>query len=141
MKLIYALTIALLLCGIVDASMEELKPYTLRVIVWDTNGSPEADVAVTFAYGGQSETLYSAEDGTLCFSLLNFDDVHDGTQINVSCKHGAKLAPVNHEYGATGVTFNEPDQATAIGAFAAMGFAATAIGGGLYYLRRKKKGE
>ena len=139
MKLIYALTIALLLCGMVTASMEELRPYTIRVIIWDLNGTTEAGVAVTFAYGGQSETLYSAEDGTLCFSLLNFDDVQDGAQINVSCKYGAKMAPVNYEYGATGVTFNEPSSAAAIAAFAAMGFAATAIGGGLYYLKRKKK--
>lgn len=141
MKPIHIILAALLLCSIATASMEDLQPYTVRVIVWDADGNREADVPVTFAYAGQSQTLYSAEDGTLCFSLLNFDDVQDGAQINVSCKYGAKDAPVNYEYGATGVTFNEPSEAATIAAWAALGFAATAIGGGVYYLTRKKKQE
>ena len=37
-----------------------------------------------------------------------------------------------------GITFNEPDEITAIEAFAALGFTAIAIGGGRYILRRKK---
>ena len=139
MKLICILLAVSLFCGIAAASMEELRPYTIRVIVWDTNDTREADVPVTFAYDGQSKTLYSAEDGTLSFSLLNFGDVPDGAHINVSCKHGSSDVPVNYAYGATGVTYNEPSESIAIEAFAALGFAATAIGGGIYYLTRKKK--
>lgn len=139
MKPIHILIAALLLCSIATASMEDLRPYTIRVIVWDADGNREADVPVTFAYSGMSETLYSAKDGTLSFSLLNFDDMHDGSQINVSCKYGAKSAPVNYEYGATGVTFNEASEDSAMTAWAALGFAATAIGGGVYYLTRKKR--
>jgi len=143
MKLIHILLAALLLCSVAMASMEELRPYTIRVVVWDTDGNREADVPVTFAYEGQSETLYSAEDGTLSFSLLNFDDVHDGAEINVSCKYGAKDAPVDYSIGATGVTFNEPSSVTAIAAFAAMGFVAVLVAGrkGIYWLRKKIKGE
>jgi len=138
MKLIHILLAALLFCSVAAASMEELRPYTIRVVVWDTDGNREADVPVTFAYQGQSETLYSAEDGTLAFSLLNFNNVHDGSEINVSCKYGAKNAPVNYEYGATGVTFNEPSEDVAVATWAAIGFIATALGGGLYLLRRRQ---
>ena len=67
--------------------------------------------------------------------------MQDGAHINVSCKYGAKDTPVNYEYGATGVTFNEPSEEAAMEAWAALGFAATAIGGGVYYLARKKKQE
>jgi len=138
MKLIYILLAALLLCSIAAASVEELRPYTIRVVVWDTDGNREAGVPVTFVYKGQSETLYSAEDGTLAFSLLNFNNVRDGSEINVSCKYGAKNAPVNYEYGATGVTFNEPSEDVAVATWAAIGFIATALGGGLYLLRRRQ---
>lgn len=141
MKLTHILMAALFLCSVATAAMEDLKPYTIRVIVWDTNGTLEADVPVTFAYDSMSETRYSAEDGTLCFSLLNFDDVQDGSHINVSCKYGAKNVPVNYAYGATGVTFNEPDQAIAMAIWAALGFVATALGGGIYYLTKKKDGD
>lgn len=143
MKLIHILLAALLFCSVAAASMEELRPYTIRVVVWDTDGNREADVPVTFAYQGQSETLYSAEDGTLSFSLLNFDDVRDGAEINVSCKYGAKDAPVNYNIGATGVTFNEPSSAAAIAAFAAMGFVAVLVAGrkGIYWLRKKIKSK
>lgn len=140
MKLIYILISALILCNIATASMEDLQPYTIRVIVWDTDDNRESDVPVTFAYAGQSETLYSAEDGTLSFSLLNFNDVHDGAHINVSCKHGAKDVLVNYTIGATGVTYNEPSEEMSITAFMAMGFATViSLGGGIYYLIRGKK--
>ena len=139
MKPIHLLIAALLLCSIATAAMESIQPYTIRVIVWDVDGNREADVSVTFTRGGHSETLYSAEDGTMSFSLLNFDDVQDGAHINISCKYGVQSAPVNYEYGATGVTFNEPSEADAIAAWAALGFAVTAVGGGIYYLTRKKK--
>ena len=157
MKIIYILISSLLLCSIAAASMEELHPYTIRVIVWDADGNRESDVPVTFAYEGQSDMLYSAEDGTLSFSLLNFDDVHDGAHINVSCVYETKNAPVQYVInetiidpdsgnttivrrpnGYTGVTFNEPSTDIAIAAWAMMGFIATAIGGGIYLLRRRK---
>ena len=138
MKLLYLLLVALLFCSIATAAIEDMHPYTIRVIAWDVHGTLESDVPVTLVHAGQSETLYTSEDGTLAFSTLNFDNVPDGAYINVSCKYGHKLAPVNHEYGATGVTFNEPSQAAAISMWAALGFAATAIGGGMYLLRRKK---
>lgn len=134
MKSTHLILAALLLCS-VAAAMEDMRPYTIRVIMWDMDGNREANVPVTFAYAEQSETRYSAEDGTLSFN------VQDGAHINVSCKYGAKDAPMNYEYGATGVTFNEPSEDAAIAAWAALGFAATAIGGGVYYLTRKKKKE
>lgn len=140
MKLIHTLIVALLLCGIATASMNDIRPYTISVIVWDTDGNVDENTAITFAYMGQSDTLYTAEDGSVSFSLLNFDDVPDGAQINVSSKYGAKDVPADYEYGATGVTFNEPDESTAIAAFAALGFIAVAAGGGIYFLTRKKKG-
>lgn len=139
MKLIHTLIVALLLCGIATASMEDLQPYTISVIVWDTDGNKDENTAVTFSYGGQSDTLYTADDGSVSFSLLNFDDVPDGAYINVSSKCGAKDVPVDYEYGATGVTFNEPSQDAAIAAFAALGFITVAAGGGIYFLTRKKK--
>jgi hypothetical protein len=140
MKLIYKILTLLLLCGIATASMEDLQPYTISVIVWDADGSRDENVAVTFAYTGQSDTLYTADDGSVSFSLLNFDDVPDGAYINVSSKYEAKDVSVDYEYGATGVTFNEPSQDAAIAAFAALGFIAVAAGGGIYFLTRKKKG-
>ena len=138
-QIIYILLAALLLCSIATASMRELNPYTIRVIVWDTDGNRESDVAVTFTHDGQEDTLYTASDGTVAFSTLNFGDVPDGAYINVSCKYGTKLTPIDYSIGATGVTFNEPSKDTAIAAFAALGFLATVIGGGLYWLRRKKE--
>lgn len=163
MKIIYVLVVALLLCGTATAawvatdvaetrrsegppagscystSMEDLRPYTISVIVWGGDGNRAVNTAVTFAYGGQSETLYSAEDGSVSFSLLNFDDVPNGAYIDVSSKYGAKSVPVDYVYGATGVTFNEPSEEAAIEAWAALGFVAVAAGGGIYYLTRKKK--
>lgn len=141
MKLITTLLIVLLFCSIATSSMVDLQPYTISVVIWDTNGNQDVDVAVTFAYEGQLETLYTADDGSVSFSLLNFDNVHDGAYINVSCKHGVKDVPVNYEYGATGVTFNEPSEDDAIAAFAALGFIAVAAGGGIYYLTKRKKDE
>lgn len=139
MKPIHTIIVALLICGIATASMEDLRPYTISVIVWNADGNRDENTAVTFAYMGQSDTLYTADDGSVSFSLLNFDDVSDGAYINVSSKYGAKDVPVNYECGATGVTFNEPSEDDAIAAFAAMGFIAVAAGGGIYYLTRKKK--
>ena len=108
--------------------------------MWDTDGNREADVAVTFAYGGMIKTLYTAEDGTTSFGTHNFGEVPDGAYINVSCKHGAKDVPVNYAIGAAGMTYNEPSEETSIAAFMAMGFAAViSLGGGIYYLIRGKK--
>jgi hypothetical protein len=120
--------------------MEDTQPYGIQVIVWDTDGNREADVAVTFAYGGMTKTLYTAVDGTTSFGTHNFGEVPDGAEINVSCKHGVTEEAVNYEYGATGVTFNEPSSAVAIAAFAAMGFAAILVLGrkGIYWLRKLK---
>lgn len=140
MKPIHLILTALLLCS-TAAAMEGVQPYTIQVIVWDTDGNREADVPVTFAYGGMSQTLYSAEDGSLSFGVHNFGSVPDGAEINVSCKYGAKNIPISYAVGSTGTTFNEPSQAAAIAAFAAMGFAVIALGGGRYYLKRKKKNE
>jgi len=91
------------------------------------------------------------------FEVANFDSVKNNRVITVVCKYGMKNAPVvyytnesvwnatNQSYDVcqvynwgTGITFNEPDEITAIEAFAAMGFAAIALGGGRYLLRRKK---
>lgn len=143
MKLIHTIIATMFLCGIATAAMDNLHPYTISVIVWDTDGSREVDTAVTFAYMGQSDTLYTADDGSVSFSLLNFDDVPDGAHINVSSKHGAKSVQVDYLGGERGVTFNEPSSAVAIAAFAAMGFTAIAVFGkkGIYWLRRKIKGD
>jgi LPXTG-motif cell wall-anchored protein len=121
--------------------MVDLRPHTIHAIVWDANGNADENIAVIFSYREQSETLYTADDGSVSFSLLNFDDVPNGAYINVSCKHGAKNVPVNYAQGATGVTYNEPSEDDAITAFAALGFIAVAAGGGIYYLTRRKKDE
>lgn len=141
MKIIYILITAILFCSIATATMEDLHPYTISAIVWDADGNRDVGTAVTFAYMRQSETLHSAADGSVSFSLLNFDDVPDGACINVSTTHGAKDVYVDYLDGERGVTFNEPSEAIAIEAFAAMGFLAVAAGGGIYYLKRKKKGD
>lgn len=138
MKLIYLLLVATMLCGVTTAS---INPYSISVIVWDENGNMEPGVAVTFAYNTEEYVLYSADDGSVSFSTLNFDDVRDGANITVSSKYGAKDVPVQYSLGAVGVTFNEPSEDAAVAAFAALGFIATAIGGGIYYLKRKKKGD
>ena len=139
MKLIYILLILLIFCGTTTATMDELDPYTIRIIVWDIDGNFENNVPITFVYNEQSEKLYTAEDGTLSFSTLNFQNIEDGSYINVSCKYGTKEAPINYKYGITGVTFNEPDEATSIAMWAAMGFGVISLGGGIYYLIRKPK--
>jgi len=139
MKQIHILIAALLLCSIASASMEDLRPYSLVIIAWDMDGSRAVNVPVMFTYEGQSDTLYTADDGSVVFSLLNFDDVPDGAYINVSCKYGVQNVQVDYDIGVTGVTFNEPSEEIAIEAFAVLGFIATAIGGGVYLLRRKKQ--
>ncbi len=141
MKPILTLIAALLLCS-TTAAMEDMQPYGIQIIVWDTDGNREADVPVTFTYEGMAKTLYTAEDGTTSFATHNFGEVPDGAHISVSCKYGAKDVPIDYEYGATGVTFNEPSQSAAIAALTAMGFAVViALGGGRYLLKRKKKDE
>ena len=138
MKLIHLLVSALFFCSIAAAAMEDLQPHTIVVIVWDLDGNMSVGTAVTFAYGSQSETLCTAEDGSMAFSLLNFDGVYDGAHINVSTMYGAKSVPVNYDYGMTGVTFNEPSEEAAIEAWTALGFIVVAAGGGVYLLRKKK---
>lgn len=139
MKPIHTLIIALLLCGTATASMGDPQPYTISVIVWDTDGIRGENIAVTFTFDEQSMTLYTAEDGSVSFSLLNFDNVHDGDYITISSKHGAKDVQIDYASGEIGVTFNEPSEDAAITAFAAIGFIAVAAGGGIYYLTRRKK--
>lgn len=138
MKPIHLILAALLLCS-TTAAMEDMQPYGIQIIVWDTDGNREADVPVTFTYEGMAKTLYTAEDGTTSFATHNFGEVPDGAHISVSCKYGATAEAVNYKYGATGITFNEPSQAAAIAALTAMGFAVViALGGGRYLLKRKK---
>lgn len=141
MKIIYILIVALLLCGVATASMEDMRPYTIHAIVWDVDGNVANNAAVVFSYAGQTDTRYTANDGSVSFSLINFDEVHNGAYINVSCKYGAKDVPVNYEYGATGVTFNEPSESIAISLLAAAGFIVTAVSGGIYWLRKKVRSD
>lgn len=138
-RIIHLLIAVLILCSTTVATMEDLHPYTVYVIVWDEAGLREGGLPITFEYKGQSEMLYSANDGSVSFSLLNFDGVTDGSYITVSSKYGTKEVRVDYEYGAVGVTFNEPSGSAAMTAFAALGFIVVAAGGGIYYLKRKKK--
>lgn len=137
MKLIYILIVAILFCGIATASMENLNPHTIFVIVWDDEGNLDSNVAVTFTYMDQTDTLYTANDGSVSFSLLNFEGVSDGALIKISTKYETKEIVIDHSRGITGITFNEPSQSIAVGIFAMMGFIATAIAGGIYKLKRK----
>jgi len=138
MKQIHILIAALLLCSIASASMEDLRPYSIVIIAWDTDGSRAVNMPVTFTYVWQSDILYTADDGSVVFSLLNFRDVPDGAYINVSCKYGVQCVQVDYAAGEKGATFNEPSEEIAIEAFAALGFVVIALGGGRYLLRRKK---
>jgi len=137
MKLTHILIAAILLCSIANAA----PLYSIRVVVWDEAGNRAADIPVTFTYGTQQKTHITASDGTVAFSLLNFDDVPDGAHINVSCKYGEMQAPVDYSIGTVGITFNEPSEADAISAFEAMGYVAipTAVAGIYWLIRRKKK--
>jgi len=139
MKQIHILIAALLLCSVAAASMEDIRPYSLVIIAWDEDGSRAVDMPVTFTYGSQSDTLYTADDGSVVFSLLNFDDVSDGDYIDISCTYGVQRVQVDYEAGEKGATFNEPSEKIAMDAFAAMGVVVVvALGGGRYLLRRKK---
>jgi hypothetical protein len=132
----------LISCGSMTASIEDTNIYSIRVIIWDMDGNLESNIPVTIAYNGLTETLYSAEDGTVCFNTLNIGSIPDRSYIDVSCKYETKQVPVNYEYGITGVTFNEPDEATSIAMWIAMGFAGVvSLGGGIYYLIRKPRKE
>lgn len=141
MKTETLLIIALILCSTAAAETKDQHPYTIHVIVWDEGAFRDANTSVTFTYNEQTETLHTAKDGSVSFSLLNFKNVPSGAFVNVSCRHGYKAVPVNHHNGEVGVTFNEPSEDIAIEAFAAMGFAAVAAGGGIYYLKKTKKEE
>lgn len=124
-----------LLCGLGAAS----QPFIIAPIVWDESGSLEAGVQIIYTFGNQTSTQTTAADGSCCFECRNFNGIAEGDKINVSCKYGTKTATINHNYFGQGVTFNEPNEDTAIAAYAAAGFIATAIGGGLYFLRRKMR--
>jgi len=141
MKPFLILIAAMLLCVTVSAAaMGDEEHYVVVVVVWsNVTGAPESDVAVTF---DGTHTLYTADDGSVVFDTANLD-VQDGSDITVSCKYGVKTFPIIYSSASTrnygmAVTFNEPDEATATALLAAMGFAAVAIGGGRYLLRRKK---
>ena len=163
MKTILVLISLLLMCGTANAMpINDNQHYIIAVIVWDNvTGLPEAGVPVTFQYVphemSNKFTFETAEDGSVVFDVANFDSVKNNRVITVVCKYGTKNAPVvyytnesvwnatNQSYDVcqvynwgTGITFNEPDEVTAIEAFAALGFAAIALGGGRYLLRRKK---
>ena len=127
----------LILCGIASAGFQ---PYDIFAVVWNNEtGALEPGVDVTFAYNNQSFTLTTAEDGSVDFATQNFNgELPDGAKVNVSCKYGTKQAQINCGDAGFGVTFNEPSENAAIETFAAMGLIATALGGGLYLLRRKK---
>ena len=127
----------LILCGIASAGFQ---PYDIFAVVWSNEtGAPESGVDVTFSYNNQSFTLTTAADGSIDFATQNFrGELPDGAKVNVSCKYGTKQAQINRGDAGFGVTFNEPSESAAIAAFAAMGFIAIALGGGLYLLRRKK---
>ena len=137
MKRIILLITMLLMCGIASAGFQ---PYDIFAIVWNNEtGAPEPGVDVTFTYNNQSFTLTTAEDGSVDFATQNFNgELPDGALINVSCKYGTKQAQIVSGDAGFGVTFNEPSEASATAAFAAMGIIAIALGGGLYLLRRKK---
>ena len=128
----------LLMCGIVSAGFQ---PYDIFAVVWSNEtGVPEPGVDVTFTHNNQSFMLTTAEDGSVDFATQNFDgELPDGAKVNVSCKYGTKQAQINRGDAGFGVTFNEPSEASAIETFAAMGLIATALGGGLYLLRRKRR--
>ena len=137
MRLIIIILLLLLVwCGVASAiSVEEDQHYIVVVVVWDNvTGSLEMGVPVTF---GGLHTLYTSDDGSVVYDTANLGDV---MQVSVSCKYGIKNVRVVRDAYGTGVTFNEPDEITAIEAFAALGFAAIALGGGRYMLRRKKNG-
>jgi hypothetical protein len=127
-------SILFLLCGIAAAT----QPLIIAPLVWDVDGNPEAGVKITYTFEDQSFEQITAQDGSCVFDCQNLNNATEGDKITVSCKYGAKTATVNHQYFGQGVTFNEPSQDAAIAAYAAAGFIATAIGGGLYWLRRKK---
>ena len=127
----------LILCGIASAGFQ---PYDIFAVVWNNEtGVPEPGVDVTFSYNNQSFTLTTAANGSVDFATQNFrGELPDGALVNVSCKYGTKQAAIVRGDAGFGVTFNEPSKAVAIETFAAMGFIATALGAGLYLLRRKK---
>jgi len=137
MKTIIILITLLLTCGIANATpIDEDQHYIIAAIVWDNvTGLPESDVPVTF---GGIHTLYTGADGSVVYDTANLDNIEDGSYVSVSCKYGIKNAPVIYGNWGTGITFNEPDENTAIEAFAALGFFAIALGGGRYLLRRRK---
>lgn len=145
MKTIIFIVALVLLCETANAvTIDEDQHYIIAAIVWDNEtGEFEADVPVTFMYhpyfADECFTLKTAEDGSVVFDVANMPrGVRNNSVIMVSCKYGIKNAPVIYGNWGTGITFNEPDEITAIEAFAAMGFVAIAIGGGRYLLRRGK---
>jgi len=156
MKTIILLISLVLLCGTATATtIDDDQHYIIAVIVWDNvTGEQEAGIPVTF---GGVHTLYTAIDGSVVYDIANLENIRHGDYVPVSCKYGTKLAPIiictyqpaynktsrQREWGfvanwGTGITFNEPDELTAIEAFAALGFTAIAIGAGSYILRKKK---
>lgn len=137
MKLKITILVTVLLCGIVAATSPPQQPFIIAPLVWDAEGNLEEGVPVTFVFGNQSHTLHTDAGGSCCFDCQNFDNITEGAQINVSCKYGYRIATVDHGEFGQGVTFNELSEAAAIAVYAAMGFAVTAIGGGLYLLRKK----
>jgi hypothetical protein len=126
--------ILFLLCGIAAAT----QPFIIAPLVWDADGNLEAGVTITYTFKDQSSEQITATDGSCVFDCQNFENATEGDKITVSCKYGTKTATVDYNKFGQGVTFNEPSQDAAIAAYAAAGFIATAIGGGLYWLRRKK---
>ncbi len=118
--------------------------YAIIVLVWSNEtGALEENVKVTF---GGTHTLTTAGDGSVVFNTANIPGTADRSSISVSCKYGTKQAPIiyttrGERNWGTAVTFNEPSEYDAMTILAAMGFAAVALGGGRYLLRKKNTGD
>lgn len=137
-KIILIIISLILCCSIITGSTNNLRPYTITVIVWDESGNLVNNIPVVFEYNDQLVTLHTVNDGSVSFSLLNFNGVNNDSNIIVSCEYGFKNVPINYKYGITGVTFNEPSKNIAIGVFEAFGFFVISVGSGIYYLLKKR---
>lgn len=127
------LIILLLLSFIGIASAQ---PYAIYTIVLDNNSNPESGVPVTFNYINETKTLITANDGSVVFSTLNFD-ISNGDIIQINTKYGLKEITVNYKYPGSGVVYNDDGSGGSL--LAALGFTVISLGGGIYYLIRRKK--
>ena len=141
MKTILILITLIMLCAGAQAhDIIDNEHYMIVVLIWDNETRElESGVPVTF---GSTHTRYTEEDGSVIYDTANLAGGECVLFVEVSCKYGVKNVPIVYfsdgvqNWGTT-VTFNEPDESVVIAILAAMGLAATAIGGGIYLLRRK----